>query len=138
MKRCVALILATIFGTMISYAGHAHIRYSSFLPEELAMRFRCPEHYEEMEGDVQDVRDMAFQELLKRKLLRKGLNKSDVLFFLGDPYNTGKLLPPYDSLAEFEYGSIDGNYILYFKDNELNRIIETFDGEKAREETLLH
>ena len=116
---------------------HRAQTHSSFLPitpdyttltvEELAMRYRFPDFYVRDNGEGAPGVG-AFFELLRRRVLHKGLKKEEVLFLLGDPYNTDGDNSP-SSLDHFLYGTLGGNFVVEFEEGRLVRVLQTHDGE---------
>ena len=112
--------------------------YGSLIIEELAMRFRHPEHYYMTMDDALTPKGRAFWEMLHRKALHKGMPKEDVEFLLGVSENrdpeTGE---PRDGV--WRYGLSTGGVQIEFGAHGLERMTRSHDGppDVARSEDLI-
>ena len=112
--------------------------YSTLAVEELAMRFRFPDRYMDIDRGEPAPRDMALSEMLRRKKLQRATTMGDVEFLLGKPnIEDGFTIQALnDGRVEWNYGMMGGGLsIIFDAKGRVAEILEHHDGDPESSHT---
>lgn len=125
--RALILIFSFFVPIFAQAEEPAKTDYKRLMVEQLAMRFRYPDRYMEIERGEPAPKDMAFGEMVRRGLIRIGTPKAEVEFLLGPSESFGSV----DAMEEeLNFGMMGGGlYILLDESGAVLTAVIHHDGD---------